>query len=279
MILHMLQLEWKKYGQTSLIRLLMIFYIVALPLAFYGFLQIYGMINSGGDEQGVNISRFLASSEKIKSFPMVWEQLAYWGNWATSIFITYISIYLITSEVQFKTLRQNIITGMTRRDLFLSKLIAITAISLFCTLYYVLVATFTGLIFSDEYDIFNDKLWTIPRYFLMVLNYCSLGLLLGFVLRKSGVALFLFLAYMSFGESLLRLLYAKYIPNDWHAFLPLNCNEDLTLWPILKLKSFLPAEWTEGLRFLTPTESVIGTICYTALFLFLAYRSLSKRDL
>lgn len=279
MVLHLLQLEWKKYSESSLLRLLLIFYIVALPLSFYGFIQIYEMINSGGDEEGINISRFLVSPGKIKSFPMIWEHLAYWGNWSVSIFITYISIYLISSEAQYKTLRQNIITGFTRREFFLSKLFAIIAISLFCTIYYVLIAMLTGLIFSPEYDIFSDKLWAIPRYFLMVLNYSSLGLLLGFVLRKSGLALFLFLAYLSFGELLLRVLYRRYIPNNWHAFFPLNSNEDLTLWPMFKLKHFLPVEWTEGLRLLTPTEAVISSIIYTALFLFLAYRSLKTRDL
>lgn len=275
-IKYLFLIEWKKYCENSLFRLLGILYMIILPAALFAGKEIYDMIYEA--DSGMN--EYLFAPQKIVSFPNIWEYLGFAGNWSVYLFIAFVGIFVVTSEVQYKTMRQTIINGLTRQQYFLSKVITIATVSLAATLYYSLIAGIIGLIFTDNYNLTSwGDLWAIPRYFLMVFNYLSFAMLLGILLRKSGLAIFLFIAYTMMEQIIFRPLVGWKISRLAQLFFPINVNEDLTPLPVYRITELLPKheDW-ENFRLLSFTEAVITASIFTAFYLFASYQLIKRRD-
>jgi hypothetical protein len=67
-------------------------------------------------------------------FPTVWQYLGYIGNWLCFFFFGFLSIVVVTTEHSYRTMRQNIITGLSRQQYFLSKFYLIVVVSLLAAL-------------------------------------------------------------------------------------------------------------------------------------------------
>ncbi len=270
-MLHLLQFEWKKQKNFNLFKILMIAYVVLLP----GALMIGKKIPM---EEGMPFN----PQTMFFEFPTVWQWLGYTGNWLVFFVLGFLGVLLITNEHEYRTLRQNIITGMHRREFFLSKLYFMIAISVVFTVYYSLCALAIGTLHADDTLYFETvfKNWDyMPRYLLMCMGYMSFGLLTGVLIRRTGIALFVFLVYAMFLEPVIRWsLHLRYIKNKSMHFYPLNAFEDLCPVPI--------AQMTEGFvkqnnfsMLLSPGEAIAASGFYIVLFLFLAYYRLKNSDL
>jgi len=107
-MLHLLSLEIKKFRNNAVVDLFGIMFLVTMPtVIFVG-------------KQFKDVPPPFPSTDKIFTFPGIWEYLGYVGNWLVFFFLGFIMLYIITSEVNFKTMRQNIITGLSRRDAYSS---------------------------------------------------------------------------------------------------------------------------------------------------------------
>ena len=113
-MLHLLRLEWKKLKPYRLFQVLVLLYIALLPLGF-----LIGKNIDLPDETGGTISFY--------TFPKVWDALAYAGNWMSFFFLGFLGVLLVTNEFSYKTLRQNLITGMSRKEYFAGKIIFMLA--------------------------------------------------------------------------------------------------------------------------------------------------------
>lgn len=267
MILHLLKLEWKKLVTYNLFRILAILYIVLLPLGF-----LIGKNIDLPEETGGTISFY--------TFPKVWDALAYAGNWMSFFFLGFLGVLLVTNEFSYKTLRQNLITGMSRKEYFLGKYIFMIAVSLVVALYYAIVALGVGFYYTDYVIIERVMLHIhfIPRFFLMCLAYMNFAFMLGILLRRMGLALFLYFVYTLVIEMVLRYYFhIKLFGEDTASrnYYPLNAFEDLAPFPI---PDFGPSAEFPNF-FLEPSLAVILTLVYSSIFTFIAYRLFMKRDL
>jgi len=265
----LLQLEWKKLYKLTAFRIFMAFYLVLLPAILLTGKQIK------------ELPPPILTNEVFFIFPTVWEYLGYLGNWLCFFFFGFLAIIMVTTEYSNKTMRQNIITGLSRRQYFLSKAYFIIVISLLATLYYALCALVIGY-FNTE-TIYWHKVWQnadyIPRYFLMCLGYMTFGLFLGFLLKRTGIAIFLYLAYIMFVELILR----------WGVHFQIFKHRSMHFYPMNAVEDLMPAPFTEVAEefvsnqgfsfFLKPEEAVITTIVYTCLFLWLSYRLIRRSNL
>ncbi len=268
-MLFLLELEWKKINKLVSFRLFIIFYIVLLP----------AILLTGKRIQGLPPP--LVTNEVFFMFPTVWEYLGYVGNWLCFFFFGFLAIITITTEYSYRTMRQNIITGLSRRQYFLGKVYFILAMSLLATLYYCLCALIIG--YFGTTSIYWHKVVQnadyIPRYFLMCLGYMSFGLFLGFWIKKTGVALFLYLVYIMFLEVVLRWgVHFQLLENGSMRFYPMNAVEDLVPAPLTEVAGEFLSKYGFQL-FLSPVEAAITTIIYSAIFVGLAYRVVVRSDL
>ncbi len=273
---NLLSLEWKKFRKNSVVSLLSLFYVLFLPAGMI-LLKDYDTDNLPGP-----VKLMIPSSDSFYSFPGVWEYLGYCGNWTVFFFLGVVVIYIISAEINYKTQRQTIINGMPRSTYFKSKMLAILAISLIATLYYCVVAIGIGVWFTDDWDfafIFENE-WAILRYFLMSLGYLSFAGLLAFLLKKPGLAIFLYMSYAIIIEPLLKVLMrAKdIIPGEVANYLPLNAMEDLMPMPFYKYAEMIPGDF--NFQFLLSHKSaIITSIIFILLFVTITNRIFMRRDL
>ncbi len=227
------------------------------------------------------IPAFLPGRSVFYQFPGVWDYLGYAGNWMVFFFLGVMVIYIVTLEVTHKTMRQTIINGMTRRSFFISKLLVVLILSLIATLYYTISACIFGIINSPSVSVTEvfDNDFAIPRFFLMSISYLSFALVVGFLLKRSGVAVFVYISYIMFIEPMLRRIHGWILGGNLSQYYPMNVTEDLVPNPFFKYAEFL--EQMDGPKFSlnSPTEAVIGTVIFVVLWTIGIYSIFAKRDL
>lgn len=223
----------------------------------------------------------LLSNDVFFEFPTVWEWMGFAGNWLVFFCLGFVAVHIITSEVSNKTMRQAVINGQTRTEFFIGKVIFIVTLSFLATVYFALATFVIGWFNTDSPTIgLALEGWpAILRYFLMCLGYLSFGLMIGIVIRRSGIAVLTFWSYILFLEPAIRWLgHKKIFNNETMNYWPMNAVEDLQPFPFYKFASFIPSE--VKFDFLLDYKvAVILTCFYTVLFIGLAYWSLLKKDM
>ncbi len=269
-ITQLLILEWKKFRNNSVFNLFSIMFLVTFPTAIFI-----------GKE--IQLPDMVLKTSDFFTFPTNWEWMAYAGNWLVFFFLGFIMMNMVTSEVGFKTMRQNIITGMTRSDYFLSKLYAALALGLGATLYYAICTLVIGFFHNDPYSFTNafaEPEWLV-RFFLMSMGYLSFALMVGFIIRRSGVAIFTYTCYILFIELMFKWMVHNRVFKDSSTinYWPMNAVEDLTPLPLWKKVENIPVKDINFDFLLTPTQAMIATSIYIVLFIGLAYWHFVKRDI
>ena len=269
---YLLQLEWKKFRHYRTFKVMAILYLILLPLMLIVGKAFFNFANAPTD---------FINTDNMYKFPDLWDYLAYIGNWISFFFLGFIGVLCITMEFGNKTLRQNIINGVTRNEFFLAKILLILTVSFFATLYFALVGFTFGFINTN--NLYFTKITTgtsqIFLYYLMCVGYMIFGFFLGVLIRKTGFALFLYLIYVIFLEPVIRwAAHGKIILNKSIHFYPLNAIEDLSPIPIPTIVNELTKENDLPLL-LTSTEAVIITLVYLSIFIFIAYWRIKKSDL
>ena len=268
-MLKLLKLEWSKFSGSSIIRLLGVFFLLFFPLVMYIGMEL------------PKLPSFLPDKLSFYQFPAIWDYLGYAGNWMVFFFLGVMVIYTITTEVEYKTMRQSIINGMTRKSYFTSKLLTVTTLSLFATFYYILVAFIFGFINTESVDMSNlfDSSLMIPRFFLMSLSYLSFAMMIGLLLKKSGVAVFVYLTYVLFIESAIRRILKWILNTELVQYFPMNVTDDLMPLPFYKYAQFLESMDGPKIVINAPTEAIIATLIYVVLWVGGIYYLFTRRDL
>ena len=265
---HLLKLEWLKLKKYNIFRVMVIFYVILLPAC----LLVTKTFN--------HIPEDLVSRESLYMFPTVWGYLGYIGNWLSFFFLGFLSVIIVTFENSNRTFRQNIITGLSRNEFFAAKVLFILTICLAATMYFALVGMAIG--FTNTETIYFSKVVQeinlIPRFFLMCLGYMSFGFFLGVLIKRTGIALFIYLIYIMFIELILRGIHFYYIRNWTMQIYPMNAVEDLVPIPFSKIAEGFLKE-NEFSLFLDPGLAAILVCIYTAIFLFFAYRKIKYADI
>jgi hypothetical protein len=266
-MIKLLKLEYSKFKKSQVVVLLLALFVVFLPFT-------------------VSIGEFfkelpppMPSHKVFTNFPEIWDYLGYSGNWMVSFLFGVLIIYTITLEVSYKTLRQSLIIGMTRRSYYLSKLYVVITLSVFATIFYTLVTLIVGFINTPnptmELAFTND--WAIPRFFLMCLGYLTFAMMIAFLVRNSALSVFVYLAVLYFIEPLVRLAHRKWIGTDFLNYYPMNSIEDLMPNPLYRIADYVKINDSS---FLMPYETAAAlTVLYIAIFVAISYRSFLKRDL
>lgn len=267
---NLLILEWKKFSGNAVFRALGLIYIFIAPFVILG-----------GKDAFKDMPPPMPSSKTFYEFPTVWDYQGYIGNWLVPFCLGFLAIHLITSEVGNKTMRQNIIIGMTRQEFFQSKLYSILIMAIGATVLYTVSTLCIGMINTDGFDIelIFDNNMAILRYFLLCIGYMSFALMLAFLIRKGTLTLLFYFMYVMMLEPILMLIHVYYFKNSSRNYWPMNSIEDLMPFPLFKVPDyFVNKEW--DFNILLPYSHAIGmTGFYSCIFVMLAYYSFMRRDI
>ena len=169
-------------------------------LLFAGLLAFF--VSVGGN---VTINGQTAGNS-LYAFPGLWGKLAYVASYF-HLLLGILLIILITDEFQFRTFRQQLIDGASPAGLVQGKVAVSGLLTVFGAIVVLLVGLYFGLTHADDTSVSaTEGLFdALLRYAVQALGYLSLAALFGFLIRKSGPAILLFLLYSWVIEPLLRL--------------------------------------------------------------------------
>lgn len=262
----LLAIEWLKIKRYRTFWILVGFFIVLLPLLNY---QIQnGMVQLGGNAKdgGINLL------SQAYTFPEVWGNVGFWG----SVFVLFLSILVIiltTNEYNFRTHRQNVIDGWSRLQFYHAKIGLVVLISMLATLYLFLVGAVLGIAADGDVSYMFNAGYKLGYFFLLTLNYLGFALLIGLWIRRSGLAIGLFLLYSMIIEHILEAILNWKISFNPGNFLPLQASDELLPFPMMKMaQSLMPGSTTPESYF------VIASIAWCAVYYFIGRRLLLRSD-
>tara|TARA_B100001769_G_C22076028_1_gene579459 strand:+ start:294 stop:1118 length:825 start_codon:yes stop_codon:yes gene_type:complete len=220
----------------------------------------------------------------IFNFPIVWHITTYFSA-LFKFFFAIVVVSMIGNEYSNKTLKQNLIDGLSKREFILSKFYTIVFFSIISTVIIFILSLVLGLVYSsyNEISIIVREIEFLPAYFLKLLGFFSFCLFLGVLAKRSAFALaFLFvdfiLEWIVFGLIVWKsnVEMATKIQN----FFPLTAMSNLIKQPFQRVAmSKFPEKNDLGYDYAVHLDSSIIVVLWTAIFILSAYYLIKKRDL
>ena len=260
----LLAIEWLKIKRYRTFWVLAGLFLLLLPL--WNYEVGHGLIKLGGGGGGMN---FLSTAY---SFPQVWSNIGFWG----SIFILFISILVIiltTNEYGYRTHRQNVIDGWSRMQFFHAKVLLVVVLSLLCTIYMFILGAVFGRMTQGSFSDFGSEIKQVSYFFLLSLNYLGFALVLALLIRRSGLAIGLFLLYSMIIENILKGIINHYTTVPYGNFLFLQCSDELLPFPFMRTLNTLLGQ--QGIA--TSTYCMV-TLTWCAVYYFAGRLLLQKSD-
>lgn len=267
-MIRLLKIEYKKLANNKVFWILLGLYALILGILFFGIqTAINEMMIDAGKKAPIPVSKIT-----LYEFPHIWHNLTYLAGYL-KIFLSIIVIIFITNEFSYRTIRQNIITGLSKWDFIFSKVLMIAVLSLAATLFLFIIGLILGFINTPEvqFSMIFDNMVFVFAYFLELFAFMLFALLLGILAKRSGFTIGLLLLYFYVIER-----FANYkLPDEWGDFLPLQAIGNLIDIPNTELMKIFGVSFRE---FVSVQDVVVVSI-YTALFIFFSHYTLKKRDI
>jgi ABC-type transport system involved in multi-copper enzyme maturation permease subunit len=220
----------------------------------------------------------------IFNFPIIWHLTTFFAS-QFKFFFAIVVVSMIGNEYSNKTIKQNLIDGLSKKEFILSKFYAIVFFSLLSTVLISFISICVGLYYSsyNEFGIIIQETDFLIAYFVKLTGFFSLCLFFGMLVKRSAFALaFLFILYIVewilFGLMAWKLdaNTAEKIQN----FFPLKSMYKLIDQPFQRIAmSKFPDKVDLSYDYAVHFQEIFIVLAWTALFVFMSYRLLKKRDL
>ncbi len=257
---NLVKIEWLKLKSYPTFWILIGLFVSLFILANYG--QYKSFVSLGSGPMNLVSSSY--------AFPQVWDNVGFTYSW----FVIFLSVFIIISvsnEFTFRTGRQHVIDGLERIDYLHAKLILILILSLSATIFFTLVCLLFGFIGGGGNPLLHAE--RIIYVFIFTINYLSFAALLAFLMKRSGLAIILFLAYLIFEFFVMKFVNWKF--NTFvGSLLPLQSSDELLPMPILNTLS----QATGGIA--TPVMYSIGmSVFYISSYYLILRHKFLKSDI
>jgi ABC-2 type transport system permease protein len=263
----LLRIEWMKIRHYRMFRVLLAVGLLSLfALNFFAYNYYNGHLRGKADA-------IIAHSPF--GFPEVWQTVAYISGFL--LFIPgVLVITLITNEMSFRTLRQNIIDGVSRGRFIAIKLLVVLILSALFAATVFLCGIVFGLAAGGRIAGGGGLSggWAFIGYFyIQCVSYSLVALLFGLFIRRSGPAIGIFFVYIWLAErmlsGLLNLGGRPWLGN----YLPLSTTDKLIPFPFSR--SFA-LQWAQIQ--VVPALLIMAAV-YLLLYTRIAFRKIGQADL
>jgi hypothetical protein len=257
----LLQIELLKLRNYRAFWILIGLYATALVLTLWFSESILNSILDGGPTGFMTLD--------VDSFPDSWHYLTYLAGFFTYILMV-IVVLLVSSEFTYKTLRQNVINGLSPMEFLWAKLSLVLSLSLACALVVGISVMALGLL-DDGITTAGwmfGKAGFLLGYFLQTLGYLVFTLWLTLLVKRSGITIGILFIYVWFIENIVRAIWSDKVA----AWLPVRSFNLLVEMPFSALFK------GEILPFASTTEYAVA-VGYILLFFSMSAWLLKTRDL
>jgi ABC-2 type transport system permease protein len=276
-VIKLISIEWQKlrYHRFFWIGIILFVSLLSALLVSFGSFQIFG----AGRESDPNDPSMLAIPVNLAdagfyTLPFVWQNTTYLAGFFKFI-PAFLMLFFMASEFEYRTIRQNVIDGLSIREFFFSKVFSLLLFALVCTL---TVAFTTGSLIYSYNDLNQVDFWQqssfILAFFAEVFFILCFAFFLGLLLKKSALAIILLVLYYFAIEPIL----GYYLGEPISEYLPTRPSRNLIPEPftrLFKINSFLNIESLDTISI----KNLIVTFCYSFALLFAGFVVLKRRDL
>lgn len=233
--------------------------------------------------------KFHLAEQGIFDFPYIWHFNTYVAA-SLKFFLAIVIVSMMANEYSNKTIKQNLIDGLSKKEFIASKFVTVSVFALVSTVFVFIITLILGFAFSDItelYHVFSDTEYLLA-FFVKLIGFFSFCLFLGILIKRSAFALgFLFVWFIieKIAYGLLRWE-IELTENSWRTitqFFPLESMSNLIVEPGSRLGAAkeLAKQVGEDFNFDYSVHwyQIVIVLAWTALFIYGSYKLLQKRDL
>lgn len=267
-MLHLLKIDLKKLTSYRTFWVVCGLYFVTLAFATASGMEFLKWLANTFEDFGseLNINRI-----PLYHFPDVWLNLIWFSGWF-KIVLAVMVVISVTNEFAYRTLRQNIIDGMSRKDFIVSKILTNVLLSLLSVVMIFLIALVTGMIYSPSLEL--SKMMTdlefIPAYFLEIFFFLSYALMISMLIQRSGLTIIVLLLSQMI-EIILTSNIDQYIPEAIPYF-PMK-----SIWYLIEVP--FPRYAFQEIKDYVDLKVVAAVVVWTIIFNYVSYYKLKKADI
>ncbi len=282
-MLRLLNIEFHKLKHNRASRVLSIIY--------FGLLTSIALI--AAIKFDIGPIKFHLAEQGIFNFPYIWHFNTFMAA-MFKFFLLLVIVSMMANEYSYKTLKQNLIDGLSKKEFILSKFYTVIVFAAVSTLFVFIVSLILGLIYSDfnEFSIIFSDLEYFAAFFIKLVGFFSFGLFLGILIKRSAFAVAAMIVWL-FIESMFKgYLYWTFRDLKQAAgaevgkimqFFPLEAMANLIKEPFTRLGAVKSVAKQIGEEFVADYSvhitDILIVLVWTAIFIYLSYRLLKKRDL
>ncbi|AUS03996.1 ABC transporter permease [Pseudotamlana carrageenivorans] len=220
----------------------------------------------------------------VFNFPVIWHLTTFFAS-QFKFFFAIVVVSMIGNEYSNKTIKQNLIDGLSKKEFILSKFYAIVFISLISTALIFFLTLSIGLYYSSYTEasiVFRDVNFLVA-YLVKLVAFFSLCLFFGMLIKRSAFALaFLFILYILewIFYGILAWSFNNKTAESIQGFFPLRAMYNLINQPFQRITmAKFPDKTNLVYDYGVHTGEILIVLCWTAIFIFSSYSLLKNRDL
>lgn len=257
-------LEYAKLRKFQTLKILFLVYMLVVPAWMY-FMNFFFQMNPG--------LKAIFTQESPFEFPHIWSFITYSASFF-NILLAVSVVVITTNDIQYKTMRQNIIEGLTKQQVIFGKFAFVVFLSLLATIYTFLCGLVIGLIESTSTDFFQNIHLNL-LYFIQTIGYFSFAFLFAILVKRPAIAIVTFIIYFP-----VETILGNVISSKMYQFFPLKVYADLTPMPFFRAIMVSDEKAKEaGIFILSLSEQLVLAGGYVLLCFGLTYFILRRRDL
>lgn len=232
--------------------------------------------------------KFHLAEQGIFNFPYIW----HFNTFVTAFFKLFLAIVIVSmmaNEYSNKTIKQNLIDGLSKKEFIMSKFLTVVSFAFISTVFVFVVSMILGLIYSDydEFSIIFSDMEFLLAFFIKLVGFFSFCLFLGILVKRSAFALGFLVLWQVFEGFVRGMIRWKLFDGDTTdavmAFFPLNSMFNLIKEPFSRLSAVQTVADQIGeeipLNYQVYGYEMLIVLGWTAIFIYLSYALLKKRDL
>ena len=236
----------------------------------------------------IGFIKFHLAEQGIFNFPYIWHFNAFIGA-LFKIFLAVVIVSMTANEYSNKTIKQNLIDGLSKREFLHSKWIMILTFAGISTLFIFVVSLILGSMYSNytEIGIIFKDLEYLLAYFLKLVAFFAFCLFFGTAIKRSAFALGFLGVWQMFEGICFGLL--KWKSPSW-----IDADQVFRLFPLNAMSNLVPEPFTrlsavrnlaEQVGEVMQNNSVVRfwdiiiVLIWSYIFYLLTYRLLMRRDL
>ena len=278
-MLRLLEIEYHKLRYSRSAKILVFTYFILIT-----FIALIASI-----EFNLGAINFRVADQGIFNFPYIWHFNSYVAA-LLKLFLAIVIVSMMSNEYTNRTLKQNLIDGLSKKEFIASKFLTVMVFSLVSTIFLFIVSLILGLSFSDftEVSIIFSDMEYIIAYFVKLTGFFAFCMFLGILIKRSAFALgFLFIWWILesivYGVLKWKIFRASEVADTIARFFPLESMSNLIKEPFSRLSAVQTAASQIGSEidkdYGIHWDQLLVVLLWTAFFVFLSYKLLKKRDL